>query len=350
MKKLHVLIPLFVLAVSLATVNGFEVTDALGRKVSFENNPKRIVIAGRAHLMVADAAYLFPEADTRVKAFEKITQGVDNFIPLVDSRYREKRILPVGVGAEGIAAARPDLVLLKTYMRNKLGRPLEKLRIPVLYLNFESPIEYLREIEMLGTVMGNVARSREISAFYRDRLKLIDDGVSKVEKRPTVLFISYSQKGGAISFNVPPRAWLQSKLIERAGGQPVWTSAAAQQGWQKTGFEQIAVWDPDYIIVTSYFSNVDKVTRRLKEDPLWKSLKAVRKGRLLGFPADFFSWDQPDTRWILGLLWMAKQFHPEAFTTLSVPTQIRLFYREMYTIREDTYRTEIAPLLRGDME
>lgn len=352
MKKRIWLILLLLLAASSAGLYGFDVSDALGRTVTFTGPPERIVIAGRALLMVADAVYLFPEAPEKVAAIEKITQGARNFIPVVDPWYREKTVLPLGVGAEGIAAVRPDLVLLKSYMRNKLGKPLENLGVRVVYLNFESPAEYLREIAMLGKIMGNTARSSEIQRFYRKRLELVDTEVARISqaRRPTVLFLSYTRKGGAVSFNVPPRSWLQTALIERAGGKPVWTTAAGQQGWQKVGFEQIAVWDPEYIFVTSYFSNVDEVTQHLEQDRLWTSLRAVRENKLLGFPADFFSWDQPDTRWVLGFLWMTKQFHPEMFKTLSIPTQARLFYREMYGLNREQYRKEILPLLRGDLE
>lgn len=343
---------LLLMAVSSAGLYCFDVSDALGRTVTFAEPPERIVIAGRALLMVADAVYLFPEATEKVAAIEKITQGAANFIPVVDPWYSEKTVLPAGVGAEGIAAVRPDLVLLKSYMRNKLGKPLENLGIRVVYLNFESPAEYLREIAMLGEIMGNTARSREIQRFYRKRLELVDTEVGAIPRAgmPSVLFLSHTQKGGAVSFNVPPGTWLQTALIERAGGKPVWTTAAGQQGWQKVGFEQIAVWDPEYIFVTSYFSNVDEVTQHLEQDRLWSSLRAVKENKLLGFPADFFSWDQPDTRWLLGFLWMAKQFHPDTFKTLSIPTQARLFYREMYGLDSEEYQKGVLPLLRGDLK
>ncbi len=352
MKKRTIVLVLIIFFSLQAAVWGFEVTDALGRTVTFDRPPERIVIAGRAIQLLADAVYLFPDAERKVAAVEDKFQRPKNFIPVIDPAYGQKILLPVDVGAEEVAAVRPDLVLMKTYMRGKLGKPLENLGVPVVYLNFESPEEYLREIEMLGKIMDSPRESAEIRSFYLKRLDLVAGRVGGMpeRERPAVLFVSYTQKGGTVSFNVPPRSWLQSILIERAGGRPVWTTAAGQQGWQKTGFEQMAVWDPDYIIVTSYSSNVDEVTGRLKEDPLWAALRAVKEGKLLGFPGDFLSWDQPDTRWILGLLWMAKQFHPEMFPELSVPSEARLFYRKMYGIGESDYRQKVQPLLQGDLE
>lgn len=345
----------FVIVFMLFTAAGsfaYEVTDTFGRTVSFDNPPNRIVIAGRALLMVADAVYMFPEASGKIQALEKITQGAKNFIPEVDPAYDRKTVLPVDVGAEGIAAVKPDLVLMKSYMRNKLGKPLENIGIPVFYLNFENPEDYLREVEMLGFILDSKSRAREIIRFYESRLNDVENKVSDLPAagKPSVLFLSYTRKGGSVSFDVPPRSWLQSVLIGRAGGKPVWSSGRAQGGWQKTGFEQIAAWNPDYIFITSYFSDVDEVIRSLKTDPLWTSLKAVQTDRLLGFPADYFSWDQPDTRWILGFQWLAKQMHPRLFPDLDIREEHRRFYSKLYGMNEQRVERLVQPLLRGDID
>ncbi len=351
MKRLKKVFLLCFLLTLSGTVFPFEVTDTFGRSLTFEAPPRKIVIAGRGVLLIANAVYLFPEAADRVIALEEITQGAQNFIPLIDPLFSRKKILPEEVGAEEIAALHPDCVLLKSYMRNKAGKPLENLGINVFYCNFENPLEYLSEIEMFSKITGNAARGMEITSYYTRRFEKMKKRISSVPetKRPSVLFLSYTQKGGTTSFNLPPRTWLQSILIESAGGKPIWRDSAVQQGWRKVGFEQIAAWDPEYIMVTSYFSNVDDVTKRLRNDPLWSSLKAVRGGKLLGFPADFFSWDQPDTRWILGFLWMGKQFYPDLFKSVDIVEDARIFYRDMYGIDAGVFSRKILPLLRGDL-
>ncbi len=59
----------------------------------------------------------------------------------------------------------------------------------------------------------------------------------------------------------------------------------------------------------------------------WKELSAVKNGQLKAFPVDFYSWDQPDSRWILGLKWLAKQVHPELFTDLDIKETTKSFYK-----------------------
>jgi iron complex transport system substrate-binding protein len=327
---------------------GMEIADSLGRTVHFEQPPQRIVIAGRGLLMVADAVYLFPEARKRVVGIEKISQGRDSFLSILDPGYDERKVLPFDVGPEKIASMHPDVVLLKSYMRHKLGRRLERLGISVLYLDLETPLQYTRDILTLGRLFDNENRAREIIAFYEARLKTIEDGLAEfgAAERPGTLLLYYDERGGNRAFNVPPRTWMQTILVERAGGRPVWSQMKGGGGWTKVSFEQIAAWDAEYIFVTSYFTDASEVVAQLNSDPLWKSLHAVQNGRLYPFPADYFSWDQPDPRWILGLTWLAVRLHPEKFAHIDIAEEARIFFRDLYFLDEEDYFKYIYTLLQ----
>jgi iron complex transport system substrate-binding protein len=90
------------------------------------------------------------------------------------------------------------------------------------------------------------------------------------------------------------------------------------------------------------------VAGALAADPRFSGLKAVKSGRLAGFPQDFYSWDQPDTRWILGLQWAAKRIHPGLFADISMRTQTAAFFAFCYGIDEARFSSMIAPRLAGD--
>src|ERR1035437_1212864 len=144
------------------------ITDAMGRNVTFAAPPKRIVIAGKALFMVADAVYLFPEASSRVVALGNTVQNSLSFIPVIDPNYRTKTILDNGAGAEQIAAARPDVVLLKSSNADTLGKPLEALGVKLVYVDFETPGQYARDLKTLGQLFGDEARAQQLSVL-RDR-------------------------------------------------------------------------------------------------------------------------------------------------------------------------------------
>jgi iron complex transport system substrate-binding protein len=151
-----------------------------------------------------------------------------------------------------------------------------------------------------------------------------------------------------VAFNVPPASWIQTTLVERAGGQPVWKEAAQGGGWVVVGFEQIAAWNPDKIFIVNYFGSVDDVVQRLKADPQWQSLAAVQQEELYGFPKDYYSWDQPDPRWILGLTWLAKTMHPSEFDDLDVEAELFRFFEQMYRLDESVIEQNILPHVEGD--
>ena len=334
-----------------ASLFGLEVMDSLGRTVHFDKPPDRIVIAGRALLLVADAVYMFPDAVKKVHGIEKITQGKGSFISVIDPRSQEKQILPVRAGTEEILAATPHAVLMKSFMRSKLGKPLESLGVKVLYYELETPAQYFDDIRSIGTLLDNRERAEEIIAYYRTRIGRVESATASLPEaeKPTALLVYYSERGGTTSFNVPPSSWMQTILTEKAGGIPVWKDEVTGSGWMKVGVEQIAAWDPDYIFLTSYFSSSTEAVEKVKADPVWKNIQAVRNGNLFAFPSDYYSWDQPDPRWLLGLLWMGTKLHPQRLAEVDIISEVKEFYRKLYFLSSSEYWAAVEPALDGDL-
>jgi iron complex transport system substrate-binding protein len=80
-------------------------------------------------------------------------------------------------------------------------------------------------------------------------------------------------------------------------------------------------------------------------DPQWQALQAVQDGAIYGFPADIFSWDQPDPRWILGVTWLAGKIHPNRFPGLDMERETVQFFGQLYGIDEAVVETQILPRL-----
>jgi iron complex transport system substrate-binding protein len=324
-------------------------TDGLGREIVLDELPERVVIAGRAAQLILHAAFFFDEADSRVVAMEQRTQRGASMVPLVDSAYADTIQLERDASAEAIAAADPDAVLLKSYLAESLGAPLETLGLTTIYLDLETPEQFLRDLRVLGAIFGNPVRAEEVLAFYQERLDLVSRAVATIpaDERPRVLLLQYTGRGGEVAVNVPPASWLQTTLVKLAGGEPVWLDAAGSS-WTVIGLEQIAAWDPDYVFVIYYGGDVAAATEALRADSGWGALRAVREGQLLGFPGDFVSWDQPDPRWILGLEWLANRLLPEGSFSFNAQAEMQAFYEELYGLDQTAFETEVLPLLNGD--
>jgi iron complex transport system substrate-binding protein len=163
-----------------------------------------------------------------------------------------------------------------------------------------------------------------------------------------VLIIQYSDKNGTVAFQVPSASWLQTQIVEMAGGVPVWKNDAESGGWNTVGLEQIAAWDPDMVFIINYFGNSKETANKLNADSAWKNLKAVKNNNLFGFAGDFISWDQPDPRWVLGFNWLGNKIHPDlvSFDTRRIVSK---FYADFYKIDPSIINENIFPLLKGDL-
>ena len=340
------------LATPASPAGGLEVVDALGRTVQFAMLPQRIVVAGKSSLTIVDTLYLFPEARERLIALPGSNQPIGEFVSLLDPTFGQKRILHGEAGPEQIAPLQPDVVILRSLMADRLGRSLEELNIPVVYVDLETPEQYFRDLAVLGRLLGNEVRAEEIRSFYRSRLDAVRQALQGLEEsqKPHTLVIQYSDQGGEVAFQVPPASWLQTSEVEMAGGRPVWKEAVQGSGWTVVGLEQIAAWNPDVVIVIAYKGNSAAIVDRLQTDPQWQGLKAVQNGQIYGFPGDILSWDQPDPRWILGTLWLAGKLHPERFPPLEVKGEVVEFFGQMYGLDRAAIEAGIVPALRGNLE
>lgn len=327
------------------------ITDSAGEQVILEEQPDRVAIAGKATVMVQDTVYLFEEAEERVVALENRRQSAYGFLPLVDPDFETKQLLEMNSGAEQIAAVNPDLVIMKNFMAESLGASLETLDIPVLYLDLETPDAFYKDIRALGEVFGSQERAEEIIDFYQTRVEKVEvlAGDIPADQKPSVLILEYSDRGGETAFSVPPVSWLQTRMVEIAGGNPVWTDLEASGGWTVVTLDQIASWDPDQIYLIDYQGEAAEVAVELYDADIWSELDAVQNDRFYAFAFDFYSWDQPDTRWILGLQWLATRIHPELQGNIDIQTEIFEFYQTLYRMEEDQVQEEVLPLLRGDV-
>jgi iron complex transport system substrate-binding protein len=323
------------------------VEDGLGRTVELPGVPERIVLAGRATIMLVDALYLFPGVSDRVVAVGETNQGIGDFFPVVDENPEAKARLGRSAGPEEILAHSPDLVIMKNQMRNSIGGALETAGARVLYLNLETPEQYNDDIRTLGSVLNQPDRAREIIEQFRKRVDGLRQATEGV-RRPEVLLLSYSVEEGGYSFSVAPEGWMQARQVALGGGDPIWFGAALSPGWNRVDFEQIAAWDPEVIVFLSYRTPAEAAVERVEEDSLWRELRAVRNGRVYAMPADYYSWGQPDSRWILGAEWFAYLLHPQCFSD-AFELRILAFFEEFYGIRASRYYDEIAPRLTGDI-
>jgi len=323
--------------------------DALGRAVEMDSPPQRIMIGGNGSIMIVDAIFAFPEANDLVIGYAKTDQGHGNFTQILDKNH-SAAMINNKASIEETATLKPDLVLLKSYMK-EMGDGLEQLGIPVAYMDFESLEQYKRDLTNLGIILENPSRAVELFQYYENIITNVTNATKNLEEelKPSVLFIYYSSRNDTISFNVPPLDWAQTTMIELAGGSPIWTDIPMESNWTRVNIEQIAAWNPDIIFLTAYFDDIDTIKNEIMSDTLWGSLQAVKNDQLYAIPMGFYSWDQPHTRWGVTQQWMAAKIQPDLFPNFSFDETSRHAYYFLYGLEADDYDSVILPKLQGDI-
>lgn len=307
----------------------------------------RLVLGGKAVVMVADVLYFFGDADARVLAVAGADQGLGVFLSAIDHGFAKKPVIDRSAGAEVYASLRPDTVVLKSSMKKTLGPSLDALGIRQFYLDLETPEDYFADLLALGKFLGQEARAAEVVGFYKERMNEVGTALAGAP-RPRVLLVQAADPSSGV-WELPPASWMQTRLVSLAGGEALWTAANPGAGWAKVNAEQIAAWNPDVIFVVDYRRDARQAAHSLREDARLKAVQAVKHGRVYGFAQDFLSWDQPDARWVLGLEWIAGMLHPERFARRPILDSARRFFSFLYGVDAATFDKVILPRLGGDL-
>ncbi len=122
-----------------SAMNAGEIIDSAGQTLKLDKLPQRIVVVGRGPYMSLHLLYMFPEACERLVGMEKKGSSVSDFLPLVDPEFGNKQIIEQNPGPEQVAALKPDLVIMKGNMVDKLGQSLAQVGIPTLYVCWRRP-------------------------------------------------------------------------------------------------------------------------------------------------------------------------------------------------------------------
>jgi iron complex transport system substrate-binding protein len=310
-------------------------------------------VVGRGPHMTLHILYMFEEGRQRLVGMEKRGATASDFLTAIDPQFSKKPTLDANPNVEQIATLKPDLVIMKSATADKLGDTLVQADIPVMYVNLETPDEFFRDLANLGTVLANPERAEEIATFYRTRLEKLSQATAEIAEgdKPSVLLLEYSDRGGEVAVQVPAKPWMQTLEVQTAGGNPVWLeAAAATSGWTVVNLEQIAVWDPDKVFVVVWYTlDPQVVIDGLKADPQWSTLKAVKNNEIYAFPQDIFGWDQPEPRWILGMMWLGTRIYPDRFADMDMQAEIEAYFGELFGMDQAAIDTIIVPKVKMDV-
>lgn len=196
---------------------------------------------------------------------------------------------------ERVIALRPDVVILYAATDNRTTRDaLARAGVPVVALRIDRIEQYFRAVTLLGTMVSERERADSIVAGLREELDTVRRRTAG-GSRPSVFIPAWEQPLmtlGSGSF--------LSELLEIAGARNVYGDRAEPS--LTVSMEDVIRRDPD-VVLTGPNS-----AARIRNDPAWQALRAVREGRVAVYDTTLVS--QPSTRLGQAARALATLLHP----------------------------------------
>lgn len=181
---------------------------------------------------------------------------------------------------EALVALRPDLVLAwEPPGGSEIRARLEALGVPVFALATRDTAAIYRNVGSLGTLAGRGAAADSLAAHLRAELAAVRDAAAP-GPRPRVLYV--------ISVDPPIVAGSDNfiaELIGVAGGESVGVAGTAKGQSPQVSLEALVQLEPDLVILPVGEDATGSLAR-LRGEPGWRDLAAVRAGRVATVEAD----------------------------------------------------------------
>lgn len=212
-----------------------------------------------------------------------------------------------GINLEALIKHEPELILVwqDDMMVQSIKKELTKIHTPTLMIPFREVTDMPLAFRLAGNAIGESKRGEILAKYSQNIINEVKANTSKT--KPTRYYYAEGLDGLSTecdqSFHV--------EAINFAGGVNVHKCRQKDLlGLEKISFETLLQYNPDVIFVQTAV-----VYNDIKDDPMWKNLKAVKNGRIHLVPVQPFNWiDRPPSFMrVLGIQWLAKKMHPQTY-------------------------------------
>ncbi len=279
------------LAVWTSMSPGVLFTDDMGRELSIETVPQRIVTLAPS---ITEIVYFLGLGDRVV--------GVTKYSSYPPDAARKPKVGSyVDLNVEMIVSLSPDLVI-STADGNQPGVVdlLEKAGIPVFVVNPRDLRQVIRTVVEIGEVCGVPDKARELADGMSERVDRIS--AKTADRRRPLVFLQVNPKP-IMTVNA---STYSSDLIRLAGGRNMGDEETIT--YPRISVEEVIRQKPEVIIVSSMErgGEFERIKRHwLKLD----MIPAARDGRVHLVDSDLI--DRPSPRVVQGLEILARQIHPD---------------------------------------
>ena len=186
--------------------------------------------------------------------------------------------------------------------------------------------EHAAQLREVGQLLGVPERAALLAAHAEATLALAAQVRASVPlaQRPRVYF---GRRADGLETGLDGSINLE--VLEFAAGRNV-AAAAGKGSLTRVSLEQILAWNPEVIVTQE-----PEFARRVRTDPLWRTLPAVQNGRVHCAPVLPFGWldGPPGINRLIGVHWLLAHLHPThpaVRAQQALPLGVQRFYRLFY--------------------
>ena len=229
---------------------------------------------------------------------------------------------------ETILEAKPELIVTwdTPLLNKKVMKDLDKISIPAIKVNIDDARNYPEVLRYLGKVFDKEKRTSVLANLAQRYINEIDQFTKTIPLDKKVKVYYAEGEDGLMtdcdkSFHTEAFSLAGADLVHKCTQSTI-------LGLQKVSFEQILTYDPDVIMVQEgyFFKNISK-------DKNWKTLRAVKEGRVYLIPNTPFNWvDRPPSFMrILSAHWIASKIYPDRYCH-SIKEKVEEFYKVFFNV------------------
>jgi iron complex transport system substrate-binding protein len=244
-----------------------ELRDASGETLRIPARPQRIVsqTLGTDEILLAICA---PERIVALSVF-----ALDPRYSNIAAEARPLNLETVE-GPEQILRLNPDLIFVASYSRAEVVDLLRASRAPVFrFANFDTIEDIKQNIRTVGYATGDDERAEAVVAEMEREIAAVRARIPSGSKPLRVM--SYGPSG-----NTAGAGTLFDDIVRTVGAINV-TAEQGLGGFPTISAEQVAAWQPDFIVAGADTNRFDETRRRLLSDPAIAASRAGRAGRLI---------------------------------------------------------------------
>jgi iron complex transport system substrate-binding protein len=280
-----------IFSMSCASSHALTFKDALGRTVTLQTEPKRIVSMAPS---ITEILYFLGLGDRVV--------GVTQFSYFPPEAVKKPKIGSyINLNVERIVSLNPDLAIGTADGNEPFTvKMLDEAGIPVYIVNPRKVRDVIKSIADLGRICGVGDKAEVLSRGLAERVNKVSLKTTGL-KRPLVF----------LQINIRPMMTVNHKtfhhnVIKLAGGENM--TGDEPITYPRISMEEVISRKPEVIVISS-MERGGKFERARKEWMKWPVIPAVRSGRVHLIDSDLL--DRPSPRIVNGLEQMARVIHPE---------------------------------------